>query len=136
MRYCNFLLLKTLVTKWVGLIPGSLQSLNSPKGPPFRLSHVLPSFSLVCGAWRVACVQFYFQYQGSTQKPTYMMTCTYDFYDVIFASKVPSCQAAIYWVLRGQLFLSRITSPKSTFFQKFDLCLKHSARYFQRANKS
>ena len=41
--------------------------------------------------------------------------------DVIFTSKVPLCQVAIYWVLRGELFLSLTTSPKNTFFQKFDL---------------
>ena len=58
---------------------GSLQSLNSKKGPPFRLSHVFPYFNLVRGAWSLVCFWFYFQYKGSTQKPTYIMTYTYDF---------------------------------------------------------
>ena len=35
--------------------------------------------------------------------------------DVIFTSNVPSCQVAIYWIVRGQLFLFLITSPKITF---------------------
>ena len=37
--------------------------------------------------------------------------------DVIFKSKVPSCQVAIYWILKIQFFLSIMTSPKNTFFK-------------------
>ena len=37
---------------------------------------------------------------------------------VIFMSKLPSCQVAIYCIVRGQLFLSLLTSPKNTFFSK------------------
>ena len=36
--------------------------------------------------------------------------------DVIFTSKVPSCQVAIYWILKVRFFLSIMTSP--IFFSK------------------
>ena len=57
-------------------------------------------------------------------------------YDVIFTSKVPSCQLAIYWVLRGQLFLSLITSPKNNFFKSLTRFWNILVGSFQRANKS
>ena len=85
--YWNFLLLWfSNKMGWVHPTPltlyttiESLQSLNSQKGPPFRLIHIclLPPG---CGAWHLACVRVYFQYQGSMQKPMYMMTCTYTFW--------------------------------------------------------
>ena len=53
--------------------------------------------------------------------------------DVIFASKVPSCQVAIYWVLRGHWFLSLVTSPKNTFIQKFDLFLEKLGPIFPKS---
>ena len=40
----------------------SPQTINSQKGPPFRLSHIFSSFNLVRGAKCLACVRFYFQY--------------------------------------------------------------------------
>ena len=53
---------------------------------------------------------------------------------VIFTSKVPSYQVAIYWVLRGQIFLSVKTSSRKI---KSSTCFWNSlVRYFQRANKN
>ena len=59
--------------------------------------------------------------------------CT-TFDDVIFMSKVPSCKLAIYWVLRGQLFLSLILHQ--FFFFVCSTCyIFSSIRSFQRANE-
>ena len=44
----------------------TIQPHSSQKGPTFRLSHIFSYFPLVRGAWRLACVRIYFQYQGST----------------------------------------------------------------------
>ena len=40
------------------------------------------------------------------------------FYDIILTYICPFFQINIYWVLRGQIFLSHITSPKKFFFSK------------------
>ena len=97
----------------------TIESLNSQKGPLFRLSHIflLSILSVVPGVWPVFGFNFSTRDILRNQRIWWRVRTTSD--DIIFTSKVPCCQLAIYWVLRGQLFLSLITSP--IFFSKVRL---------------
>ena len=53
------------------------------------------------------------------------------FHDIIFMYIRPFCQVNIYFLLRGQICLSRITSPKS-FFQNFRLFLIQLGEIFPK----
>ena len=114
---------------------GSLQSLNSKKAPPFRLSHVFSSFSLVRGAWRLACVRFYFQHKVSTQKPTHMMTCTYDFWRRHIYVKSPILSGSHILGPQGPIIYFPHNFTKIFFFRRSTCFWNFSIRYFQTANK-
>ena len=82
--YCNFFLL-WLRQKCVmfilhyGISSELEENFNShSEADPFRLSHIF-LLPLGRGAWCLACVQVYLQYQGFNYKPTYKMTCMYVF---------------------------------------------------------
>ena len=97
-----------------------LQSLNSQNGTPsdFAIFFLISPFSILYSAWPVFGIIF--SNRVLCRKLRIWWCVHTPLYDVIFTSKFPSCWVAIYWVLRGQLFLSLITSPK-TFFSKVRL---------------
>ena len=83
-----------------------------------RLCHICSSFNLVRVAKRLACVRFYFQYQGLRRNPRIWWRVRTTFDDVIFTSNIPSHQVAIYWILKIWIFF-RHNSPM--FFSKVRL---------------
>ena len=139
MSYLNFLLLNSVVTKWVGFILHHGLSIQQQK--VFKVSIVkraLPSdlamfFSLplVRGVQILACVWFYFQYQVSTQKPTHMMTCTYDFLCCHIYVKSTILSGSHILLLQGTRFISPITSPKNN-FSKVRLVSETARQYISK----
>ena len=104
----------------------SLPSLNNQKGPPLQTRSYFFSLNLVVrGAKRLARVRFYFFGTRDLRRNLHIwwrVRTTSD--DVIFTSKVPSCQViAIYRIVKESDFFSfgHMTSPNFIFFQKFDL---------------
>ena len=87
---------------------------------PLRLSHIflLYLLSVVSSIWPVFGFIFSARYLHRNLCIWWCVRTTSN--EVIFMPKFSPCQVAIYWVLRGQLFLSLITSQKH-FFSKVRL---------------
>ena len=110
----------------------SFQCINIQKGPPFKLSHIFSSFNLVRGAYRQACIR----YRGSTKKPMYMMTCTYDFRWRHTYVNMTIASGKYIFGPEGQYISFPHSLSKKYFFPKVRLVsFFSSARPFQRANK-
>ena len=104
------------LTSWaLYTIIESLQSINSQKVPPFRLSHIflLSILSVVPGIWHVFGFILITRDLGRNIYIWRRERTTS--YDVTWTCIWPYRQVKIYWVLRGHIFLSRITSWRSTF---------------------
>ena len=88
-----------------------LKSINIQDIPPTDLAILffLP-LSVVPDVWPVFMCMFSTRYLGRNIRIWWRGRTSLD--DVIFTSKLSSFQLAIYWVLRGQFFLSLVTSPK------------------------
>ena len=89
--------------------------------------HIFSSFNLVLVAKRLACVRFYFQYQGYTYTPTYMMTCTYNFLWSHIYVKCPITSGSHILDPQNPIFSFRHNFTKKYFFSKFRL-FPNSAR--------
>ena len=93
-----------------------LQSIKSEKGLPkdLAISFFLLLY-MVPGIWRALGRILSTRYLRINPRIRWYVRTP--FYYVIVTSRVSFCQLSIYWILRGQLFLSFITWPK--IFLKF-----------------
>ena len=82
---------------------------------PLRISHIfiLSLLSVVSSVWNV--FGFIFSTRDLHRNLCIIWRVRTNSDGVIFMSEVLSCQLAMYWVLRVQLFISLITSTKNIF---------------------
>ena len=87
----------------------SLQSINSQKGPPFRLIHIflLSILSVMPSVWPV--FGFIFSNRDLRRNLRIWWHVHTTSNDVIFTSKVPSCQVAIHWIHKIHFLCRRHT---------------------------
>ena len=141
MSHCNFVLLQSVGTEWVGFIPLNGFSIQQYKF--FKVSivkRVLPTdlaifFFFQSCPWCLASglCSVLFLVPG-----IYMETDVYD--DVYvrllmtpYLRQKSHYVRQPYWILKIQFFLSVITSPKNTFFQKYDLFLIQLGQIFPKS---
>ena len=101
----------------------SIQSVNIPKIPPFILIHIFILY-LGRGAWHLACVRGYFQYQRSTYKPMYMMACMYTLWWLHIYIHLPILPSKDILSPQGpNISFPNNFTKKNCFLQKFELFL-------------